>query len=215
MVVPLFQICSYSIPATSIMARSSQKMRSDTSRPEAMASDDAHAPTWETWTSPGLGVLICSPAAKPKTTSFSQDPSSWFKSSSHPGNSSCPPTTISSHLWFTALLSYLLCYLAPHSTLFHSISHSIMVTTRTKNKHSHPAAPVMTKAAKEKAGIKTQAHHPRVTKDEKIWALEARLAAFENPQEESFTNEPLVCSLVVAHYVCSRRTLTAFSFCQG
>lgn len=68
----------------------------------------------------------------------------------------------------------------------------MVTTTRAKNKTSHPAAPVMTRAAKEKAGIKTQQRRPRVTKDQKIRLLEARLAAYENPEEESFSAEPLV-----------------------
>ena len=68
----------------------------------------------------------------------------------------------------------------------------MVTTTRAKNKTSHPAAPVMTRAAKEKAGIKTQPRHPRITKDQKIQLLEAQLAVYENPEEESFSTEPLV-----------------------
>lgn len=66
--------------------------------------------------------------------------------------------------------------------------------TRPKNKSQHPAAPVMTAAAKRKAGIKT-AQRPKpkkVTKDQTIWELRAQLAAFENPDEETFSKEPLV-----------------------
>ena len=68
-------------------------------------------------------------------------------------------------------------------------------TTRTKNKLAHPATPVMTKAAMEKAGIKVKRHAKRVTKDDTIRELQAKLAALENPGEEPFSKEPLVRSL--------------------
>lgn len=177
-------------------SRSDQKMRSNASRPEAMASDDGWTPTRGMRTSSGPRMPIRSPAAKFKTASFHRDQSSQFKSSSLSSNDPRRPITIIPHILFATLLSYLLCYLAHHPTRLHLISRTTMVETRTKNKLSHPAAPVMTRAAKEKAGIKTQARRSRVTKDEKIRALEARLAAFENPQEESFSNEPLVRSLI-------------------
>lgn len=67
-----------------------------------------------------------------------------------------------------------------------------MVDTRAKNKLTHPAAPVMSDAAKRKAGIKTKRRQKRVTKDETIRELQARIAALENPDEESFSKEPLV-----------------------
>ena len=52
----------------------------------------------------------------------------------------------------------------------------------------------MTTAAKQKAGIKTVKCWKRVTKDETIRELQARIAALENPDlEESFSKEPLVC----------------------
>ena len=44
-----------------------------------------------------------------------------------------------------------LCYLAPLLALSLCIFYSTMVSTRLKNKTSHPAAPVMTTAAKKKA----------------------------------------------------------------
>ena len=67
-----------------------------------------------------------------------------------------------------------------------------MVTTRIKNKLAHPAAPVMTKAQKTKAGIKTKQRQKRVTKDETIRMLQARVAVLENPDEEVFSKDPLV-----------------------
>jgi hypothetical protein len=68
----------------------------------------------------------------------------------------------------------------------------MVASTRAKNKHTHPAAPVMTEAAKKKAGIKTNRRQKRVTKDETIRLLQAQIAALENPNEESFLKEPLV-----------------------
>ena len=67
-----------------------------------------------------------------------------------------------------------------------------MVSTRPKNKTTHPAAPVMTEAPKRKAGIKTKQRPKRATKDKTIWELRARLAAMEDPAAESFSKDPLV-----------------------
>ena len=79
------------------------------------------------------------------------------------------------------------------STCFQLSSYPTMVaTTRPKNKLKHPAAPVMTPVAKEKAGIKTKRCPKKVTKDETIWELLARLAALENPTDEPFSKDPLV-----------------------
>ncbi|KAF9779590.1 hypothetical protein BJ322DRAFT_1113390 [Thelephora terrestris] len=68
-----------------------------------------------------------------------------------------------------------------------------MAGTRAKNKDKHPAAPVMTHAAKIKAGIPSaKRQSKRTTKDEKIRELEARLAAFENPDDvDAISKEPL------------------------
>ena len=73
----------------------------------------------------------------------------------------------------------------------------MVVSTRTKNKLTHPAAPVMTDAAKRKAGIKikTKSHPKRMTKDQTIKELQARINALENPDEEPFSKEPLVRNL--------------------
>ena len=67
-----------------------------------------------------------------------------------------------------------------------------MVSTRTKNKTTHPAAPVMTSAAKQKAGIPTKRRPKKVTKDDTIRELQARIAALESPGGEPFSKEPLV-----------------------
>lgn len=67
-----------------------------------------------------------------------------------------------------------------------------MVATHAKNKTTHPAAPVMSDNAKIKAGILTKRHSKKGTKDDTIWALEARIASSENPGGEQFTKEPLV-----------------------
>lgn len=67
-----------------------------------------------------------------------------------------------------------------------------MVSTRGKNKLTHPAAPVMSAAAKRKAGIKTKPRAKKVTKDQQIRELEAKVFALENPGSEPFSKEPLV-----------------------
>ena len=80
-----------------------------------------------------------------------------------------------------------------------------MVSTRPKNKTAHPAAPVMTKAAKERAGIKTKPTQRRVTKDQTIRELQARIAALENPDEEEFSRDPLVCTI---EHLCAHAPAT-------
>lgn len=69
-----------------------------------------------------------------------------------------------------------------------------MAGTRAKNKNAHPAAPVMTEAAKIKAGIpSTKSRAKKPTKDQQIRELEARLAALERPDEAAtVSKEPLV-----------------------
>ena len=68
------------------------------------------------------------------------------------------------------------------------------VQTRPKNKNSHPAAPVMGRAAKVKAGITpVKPRAKRMTKDAKIRELEAQLAQFKNPEGSHPSKEPLVC----------------------
>lgn len=69
----------------------------------------------------------------------------------------------------------------------------MVASTRAQNKLAHPAAPVMTNAAKKKAGIKTQRRSKKLTKDDTIRELHARIAALEGPDEETFSKEPLVC----------------------
>ena len=79
-----------------------------------------------------------------------------------------------------------------------------MVGTRPKNKGAHPGAPVMSDAAKVKAGIKpAKRRTKKPTKDEQIRQLQARLNALENPdQTVPISNEPLV-SLV--SFFCTQR----------
>lgn len=68
-----------------------------------------------------------------------------------------------------------------------------MVGTRLKNKTTHPAAPVMSQAAKIRAGVPTKRQNKKVTKDEKIRLLEARLAALEHPDDTAtISKDPLV-----------------------
>lgn len=70
-----------------------------------------------------------------------------------------------------------------------------MVRTRAKNKTVHPAAPVMTKAAKKKAGIPTaMCHSKKQEAKEKMHQMEARLAMLKNPDDATpVSREPLVC----------------------
>jgi len=106
----------------------------------------------------------------------------------------------------TAIIPPLSSYCPSHSTLlFIVLQHSrsplitnlspnpAMVDTRRKNRLAHPAAPVMTEAAKQKAGIKTKRRAKKGTKDaDTIRELQARIAALENADEETFSKEPLV-----------------------
>ena len=67
--------------------------------------------------------------------------------------------------------------------------------TRIKNKTTHPAAPVMTEAAKIKAGIPSAKRRTKKpTKDEQIQELKARLAAVEFPDDKTVAvlKNPLV-----------------------
>ena len=88
-----------------------------------------------------------------------------------------------------------LCSRALRHSLFSPISHRPMVSTRPKNKKAHPAAPVMSDAAKQKAGIAIKKRQKKATKDETIRELQARVATLENPAQESFSKEPLVRNL--------------------
>ena len=85
-----------------------------------------------------------------------------------------------------------LCYLALALSFSFLTSYSTMVSTHAKNKDSHPAAPVMSAVAKQKAGIKTKRCKTKATKDQTIRELQVRLEALENPSGEPFSKEPLV-----------------------
>ena len=69
----------------------------------------------------------------------------------------------------------------------------MVASTRNKNKLTHPGAPVMTVAARQKAGIKVKPPLKRVTKDQTIRELKAQIASLQNPDGEPFSKEPLVC----------------------
>ena len=74
-----------------------------------------------------------------------------------------------------------------------------MVGTRAKNKTAHPAAPVMTNAAKIKAGIPTKRRTKKPSQKEQIRELEARLEAFEHPDETPpISKEPLVSPVPIS-----------------
>ena len=78
-----------------------------------------------------------------------------------------------------------------------------MVGTRPNNKNVHLATPLMTEAAKVKAGIASDKRRTKKgTKDKQIRELQARLAAAENPHEAiAVSKEPLVSkqSLQIPH----------------
>ena len=92
-----------------------------------------------------------------------------------------------------------------------------MVGTRTKNKSTHPAAPVMTDAARIKAGIPpAKRRTKKMTKDEQIRELQARLAATEYPDEATVVSkDPLVShgpsNLFQSYDPCSPLVTTQFT----
>ena len=104
------------------------------------------------------------------------------------------------YLFFTlrpslhCLFIYLRCLALPPLLIrFFPGNYPVMVaSTRAKNKLAHPGAPVMTNAAKKKAGIKVKSRPRRTTRVDTIRELRARLEAAENPHKEPFTKEPLV-----------------------
>jgi len=66
--------------------------------------------------------------------------------------------------------------------------------TRQTNRTTHPAAPVMSEAAKVKAGITpAKPRAKRMTKEATIRELEARIAQLEKPDDAHPSKEPLVC----------------------
>ena len=85
----------------------------------------------------------------------------------------------------------------------HSLSPTTMVRqTWPKNKIAHPTAPVMSKAAKVKAGIiPAKPRSKRMMKDARIQELEAQIAQFENPNDPHPSKEPSVCASPLSH-VC-------------
>ena len=101
-----------------------------------------------------------------------------------------PPGLLHVHLIYPCYL------LALFPTLFYLVLlYNVMpVSTRPRNRHVHPAAPVMTDAARERAGIQPKRRSRRITKNETIRRLQAQIHTLENLDGESFSNEPLVRS---------------------
>ena len=65
--------------------------------------------------------------------------------------------------------------------------------TRSGNKNAWPAAPIMTEAAKVKAGIKpARSHKMQMTKDAKICELEEEVARLKHLDDSNPSKEPLV-----------------------
>lgn len=91
-----------------------------------------------------------------------------------------------------------------------------MVKTRPKNRTAHPAAPVMTRAAKTKAGIPSTAK-PRAKRpvNDKLREIEARLSVMENPDDATaISRDPLVSSITLS-YVLAHLTVTQFTMDDG
>ena len=98
----------------------------------------------------------------------------------------CP--SISLHV-FLIYLCYLLALFPVHSFI---ISNHTMVKTRVTNSLRHPAAPIMTNAAKAKAGIKHKQPKKKVMQKERIQQLEARINKLESGDGELSSKKPLV-----------------------
>ena len=74
----------------------------------------------------------------------------------------------------------------------------MVAETRHRNKSTHPAAPVMTEAAKVKAGIKpAKPHKKQTTKEAWIRELEEEVAWLKHPDNAHPSKEPLVSGLLV------------------
>ena len=75
-----------------------------------------------------------------------------------------------------------------------------MVETRHRNKNAHPAAPVMTEAAKVKAGIQpAKPRKKRTTKEARIRELEEEVARLKHPDDAHPSKEPLVSVVFLPH----------------
>jgi len=119
------------------------------------------------------------------------------------------PKSILYSTFNTLLFLYLFVLPSTPPTLFLSILYLVMVSTRAKNKTAHPAAPVMTNAAKRKAGIDVKQPPKKVSTAQTVRELLARINALENPQGKSFSKEPLVRIFTIPHIPW---TLTTLSF---
>ena len=97
-----------------------------------------------------------------------------------------------------SLLTFSLFHLSVSLLLTHFVTRSFislpMAKTHAKNKTTNPGAPVMTEAAKIKAGIPVKPCPKKQTQANQIRELEARLAAFKRPDEVTtiVSKEPLV-----------------------
>ena len=136
-------------------------------------------------------------------TPLYQDQSDRYKTTPHFCDCLHLPTIPKSILYstFTTLLFFYLFVLSgTPPTLFLFILHLVMVSTHAKNKTAHPAAPVMTNAAKRKAGIDAKQPPKRVSTAQTVRELLARIDALENPQGKTFSKEPLVRIFLILAY---------------
>ena len=158
------------------------------------SSTGAHPTAIKLFDTSTVTLILYPPPLNPTLTSCSppQNPSLAFHSPpQNPFFIQRPPSPNSLARFFIYL-----CHLAlPLALSSLIIFCSTMVSTRPKNKGTHPAAPVMTKAAKTKARIKTKPRKTKVTQAVTIRELRAHIAALEDPDGEAFSKEPLVSSV--------------------
>ena len=105
----------------------------------------------------------------------------------------CLPAHLFISLCAYPLIYHTLLFNQSRLTLILSPSTTMVLQTQPKNKSAHPAAPVMSEAAKVKAGIvPAKPHSKRMTKDARIQELKAQIAQFEKPDDPHPSKEPLV-----------------------
>jgi hypothetical protein len=123
-------------------------------------------------------------------------------------SSHCSPIRLIAHLSICAFRHLPSTFIPTKSLVY-----PMVASTRAKNKNKHPAAPVMTEAAKRKAGIKAKQQPKKKTKDQTIRELRAQIAFLKNPEEESYSKEPLVSTATDIRH--ADQILIPFSLSKG
>lgn len=110
---------------------------------------------------------------------------------------------------FTPILPLIHLYLTRITS--RSFPATMVSQTRSRNKNTHPAAPVMTKAAKVKAGIDPdKPQKKRLTKDARIHELEDEVARLKRPNDPHPSKEPLVS--IPLFVLCKYILINSFQF---